>query len=61
MKDIIETMIAIIYSATLFMGAGYGIKQFHDEVERASLERVKKGLSSPEELANALTGESTGF
>ncbi len=61
MKDIIEAMIAIIYSVTLFMGAGYGIKQFHDEMKKAALEQVEKGLSSSEELANALTGESTGF
>lgn len=61
MKDVIELAIALIYSGALLFGGGYGLKTVHDEVRKAALIKVSKGLSSSEELANALTGEATGF
>lgn len=61
MNDLIKTAVAVIYSAGLFFGAGYGIKSLHDEVKKAALTKAAKGLSSSERMANALTGEKTPF
>lgn len=61
MSDLINTIIAIIYSSGLFFGAGYGIKTVHDEIKRAALTKAAQGLSSSERMANALTGENTDF
>lgn len=61
MKNVVELTVALIYSGTLLFGGGYGIKTIHDEVKRAALTKVSKGLGSSEALANALTGEKLGF
>lgn len=61
MKDIIELSIAVVYSSAMFLGGGYGLKTIHDEVKKVALTKVSTGLSSSEFIANALTGEKTGF
>lgn len=61
MNNLINTAIAIIYSSGLLFGAGYGIKQLHDEIKRAALVKASKGLRPSEELANKLSGQKTDF
>jgi hypothetical protein len=61
MNDLISTAIAILYSSSLFLGAGYGLKSLHDEVKKAALTKATKGLGSSEKLSNQLTGEKTDF
>ena len=61
MKDLIETTIALIYSAMLLGGDTYGLKKIHDEVKSMTTKKIEQGLSSSEVLANSLTGEETGF
>lgn len=61
MRDLISTAIAVIYSGGLLFGTGYTLKSIHDEVKKAALTRVYKGLGSSERLSNSLTGQRTDF
>jgi len=61
MRDVVDMIAALVFSGALFFGTGYTLKQVHDVIKKESLEQVSKGLSSSEELANALTGESLDY
>ena len=61
MKDVIDMIAALVFSGALFFGTGYTIKQAHDIIKKEALEQVSKGLSSSEELANGLTGETLDY
>lgn len=61
MKDLINLLTAIIFSGSFLFGIGYTAKQAHDIVKKEALTQVSKGLSSSEELANALTGEKLDY
>jgi len=61
MGRVISDLVALIYTGLLIFGGGYTIKEVHDFVRHETLKQVSKGLSSSESLANALTGEKTGF
>ena len=58
MRDVIDMIAALVFSGALVFGTGYSVKQVHDIIKKEALEQVSKGLSSSEELARALTGES---
>ncbi len=61
MKDVVETIAALVFSGALFFGGGYTIKQAHDAIKKEVLMQVSEGLSSSERLANALTGEKLDY
>ena len=61
MNDLVSTAMAILYSSGIFFGAGYGLKSLHDEVKEAALTKAAQGLSSSEQMANALSGQKTDF
>ncbi len=61
MGRVISDLVAVIYTGLLLFGGGCTIKEVHDFVRYETLKQVSKPLSSSEALANALTGEKTGF
>lgn len=61
MKAVIDMVFALIFSSGFIFGSGYTIKKIHDFIKEEALTQVSKGLSSSEELANALTGEKLKF
>ncbi|MCB0378727.1 MAG: hypothetical protein KDD33_09560 [Bdellovibrionales bacterium] len=61
MKTIVDSIMTIIFASGLFLGGGYSIRKVHDYFKTEALRNIKKGLSSSEKMANALTGEKLDF
>lgn len=61
MNDLINILTALTITALLSAGTAKVFYEVYDTIKRESLEQVSKGLSSSEELANALTGEKLSF
>ena len=51
------SFISVIVTTLLLLGSGYTVSQFFFVIEKLTLTRVEKGLSSSEEFAQQLTGE----
>lgn len=61
MNEITNLITALIFSGSLIFGIGLTIKTAHDYVRQEVLSQISQGLSSSEELANALTGEKLDY
>ena len=61
MKDVVNLITAMVFSGSFLFGIGYTVKQAHDIIKKEALTQISKGLSSSEELANALTGEKLPY
>ena len=51
------TIVSVIVTTLLLLGSGYAVRTVFLTVERITLTRIKKGLSSSEKFAQALTGK----
>lgn len=61
MNELVNILTALVMTGVLLFGTGTGIKYIHDTVKKETLEQISKGLSSSEEMANRLTGETLGI
>lgn len=61
MENLIETLVALLITSGLVFGASKSVLWVHDEVKKEVLNQVSKGLSSSEEMSQALTGERLEF
>lgn len=61
MREVVDLIMAVVFSGSFLFGGGYTIKEIHDYVKKECIEQVSQGLSSSEEMAQALTGESLEF
>ena len=51
------SIVSLIVTTLLLLGTGYTAKAIFTTIERITLTRIQKGLSSSEALAQALTGK----
>lgn len=51
------TIVSIVVTTLLLLGSGLAVRTIFVTIERITLTRIKKGLSSSERLAQALTGK----
>lgn len=58
MNDFLDTLTALLITTVLTIGTGTGVFKTYQFIKTECLQQISKGLSSSEELANALTGES---
>ena len=56
-----ETLIKLIINISLILGSGYFAKELLFDVEEMATKRIKKGLSSSENLARNLTNTGLSF
>jgi len=61
MENLIETLVALVITSGLIFGTGKSLLWLHDEVKKEALMQISNGLSSSEDMSQALTGESLGF
>jgi len=61
MENVIETLVALVITSGLLFGTSKSVIWLHDEIKKESLNQVSKGLSSSEEMSQALTGERLEF
>ena len=61
MREVVDLILAVVFSGSFLLGTGYTIKEVHDFVKKECVEQIAQGLSSSEELANALTSEKLDF
>lgn len=59
--NLLNDIVAIFITGSMIFGAGYTIKEAHDFIRKETLSQISQGLSSSEELANALTGEKLPY
>lgn len=59
--SLLNDIIAIFITGSIFLGAGYSLKKTHDFIKKETLLQISKGLSSSEKLANELTGQKLDF
>lgn len=59
--NLLNDIVAIFITGSMIFGTGYSLKKAHDIIKQETLSQISNGLSSSEELANALTGEKLDY
>ena len=61
MENIIETLVALVITSGLIFGTSKSVIWLHNEIKKETLNQVSEGLSSSEQMSQALTGEFLEF